>query len=239
MISLLEPIQKDSLIEKFVRRFENLILSGNIRIGEKLPSERELAAKMDVSRQVVHEGLMDLAVKGLVSLKPRSGWIVNDYRKSGSLPLLNSLFEYGEGELDREVAESLFSVRMLMETEAAGEAAEHRTEENLRDLHSVIEKEKKLSEDELEKRISFDFDFHLETAAASGNIVYPLLLNSCRAVYTNLTRIFYTGIDNPEEIIHRHEEIHRAIFEQKREEAKSLMRGLLTDGEKKLRRMLC
>ena len=58
---LLEPIKTDSLKDVFVIRFEELILSGKVKIGQKLPSERELALQLGVSRPVVHEGLVELA----------------------------------------------------------------------------------------------------------------------------------------------------------------------------------
>ena len=70
---LLKPIRTESLKELFIRRFEELILSGKFPIGQKLPSERELALQLNVSRPVVHEGLVDLAAKGLVTMIPRVG----------------------------------------------------------------------------------------------------------------------------------------------------------------------
>ncbi len=88
------PIKAESLKDIFVSRFEELILSGKLSIGEKLPSERELALQLSVSRPVVHEGLVELASKGLITLKPRVGATVNDYRKEGSPDILFSLFEY-------------------------------------------------------------------------------------------------------------------------------------------------
>lgn len=52
MRDLLEPIKSDSLVDVFIQRFEALILSGKITIGERLPSERELAIQLGVSRPV-------------------------------------------------------------------------------------------------------------------------------------------------------------------------------------------
>ncbi|MBW1983231.1 MAG: FadR family transcriptional regulator, partial [Deltaproteobacteria bacterium] len=94
MQELLKPIKSESLKEIFISRFENLILSGKLSIGQKLPSERELAIQLGVSRPVVHEGLVDLASKGLITLTPRIGTVVNDYRTEGSLTMLTSLFNY-------------------------------------------------------------------------------------------------------------------------------------------------
>ena len=90
MKAMLQPIKTESLTEIFVLRFEELILSGKLSIGEKLPSERELSLQLNVSRPVVHEGLMELAHKGLVIMKPRVGAVISDYRNNGSLAILNS-----------------------------------------------------------------------------------------------------------------------------------------------------
>ena len=83
MQELLKPIRTESLKDIFIKRFEELILSGTFPVGQKLPSERELAFQLGVSRPVVHEGLVDLAAKGMVTLIPRVGTIVNDYRQEG------------------------------------------------------------------------------------------------------------------------------------------------------------
>ena len=61
---ILEPITTESLKQVFVAKFEELILSGKISIGEMLPSERELAAQLKISRPVVHEGLIELSLWG-------------------------------------------------------------------------------------------------------------------------------------------------------------------------------
>jgi len=131
--SLIEPIRTDSLKEVFVLRFEELILSGKIKIGQKLPSERELALQLGVSRPVVHEGLVELASRGMVSLKPRFGATVNDYRKEGSITLLASLIGYQKGKLEPELLESLLQMRQLLEPAFARFAAQNRTQDHLRE----------------------------------------------------------------------------------------------------------
>ncbi len=128
---ILRPIRKESLKDVFVTRFEDLILSGKFSIGEKLPSERELALRLGVSRPVVHDGLMDLVSKGLVSMKPRVGTVVNDYRREGSLSILTSLVNYQNGKLDPRLFESMVEMRMLFEVETARLAASRRTPEHL------------------------------------------------------------------------------------------------------------
>ncbi|MGC4115107.1 MAG: pyruvate formate lyase family protein [Myxococcales bacterium] len=127
MEQLLRPLRADSLTDVFVSRFEELILSGKLTIGQRLPSERELALMMKVSRPVVHEGLVVLGQKGLVTQKPRVGTVVADYRRSGSLTTLTSLLNYAEGTVGTRLLEDVLEMRRLLEVEAARLAARHRT----------------------------------------------------------------------------------------------------------------
>ncbi|MDD5712041.1 MAG: GntR family transcriptional regulator, partial [Smithellaceae bacterium] len=127
MKEFLTPLKTESLKEVFISRFEGLILSGKFSIGQKLPSERELALQLGVSRPVVHEGLVDLASKGLVTLKPRAGAVVSDYRREGSITLLNSLLNYHQGRLSPEILKGMVDMRRLLETETARLAAVNRT----------------------------------------------------------------------------------------------------------------
>jgi DNA-binding FadR family transcriptional regulator len=129
MQELLKPIKSESLKDICVARLEELILSAKLSTGQKLPSERELALQLGVSRPVVHEGLVDLAAKGLVTMKPRVGTVVNDYRKEGSLFLLTALVNYHQGQLDPNLLRSLLDMRLLFEVETARLAALHRSDE--------------------------------------------------------------------------------------------------------------
>ena len=60
----LKPLHVDSLKEACVKRLEELILSGELKVGVRLPSERDFAASLGVSRPVLHEALVDLSAKG-------------------------------------------------------------------------------------------------------------------------------------------------------------------------------
>ena len=90
----LQPLEAKSLKTLLIERFEEFILSGEITAGQKLPSERELAETMGVSRPVVHEGLLELPARGLITMRPRAGAVVNDYRVDGSLAMLSTLLSH-------------------------------------------------------------------------------------------------------------------------------------------------
>lgn len=76
-----QKLQAPSLKELFIREIENRILSGALEIGSQLPTERELAEQMGVSRAVVNGGVAVLAGKGFLEIRPRVGIFVADYRR--------------------------------------------------------------------------------------------------------------------------------------------------------------
>ena len=235
---LVEPIRTDSLKEIFVLRFEELILSGKIKIGEKLPPERELALQLGVSRPVVHEGLVELASRGLVSIKPRFGATVNDYRKEGSIALMASLIQYQKGNLEPELLESLLQIRMMLEPPFARLAARNRTSEQILELHGILEKEAAANVRNPQALTDLDFEFHLLIALASGNRVYPLLLNSFRSVYTNLSGQFFRNTKVTDAVHGYHEKMVNAVESGNETRAASVMKAILNHGEKHLREMI-
>jgi fatty acid metabolism transcriptional regulator FadR len=235
---LIEPLRTDSLKDVFVLRFEELILSGKIKIGQKLPSERELALQLGVSRPVVHEGLVELASRGMISLKPRIGATVNDYRKEGSISLLASLIQYQKGKLEPELLESLLQLRMLLEPAFARFAAQNRTAEQIREFYEIIKKEESTGSRDIQKITNLDFEFHLLIAVASGNSVYPLLLNSFRPVYTNLSGQFFNDPQVTAAVHKYHRNTVKAIESGDEKKAASVMKELLRHGEINLRAMI-
>lgn len=234
MQQLLKPIRTESLKDAFVKRFEELILSGAFPIGQKLPSERELALQLNVSRPVVHEGLVDLAAKGLVSLLPRVGTIVSDYRKEGSLSLLTSLVNYHQGDLEPELFTSLLEMRLLFEIETARLAANHRTQDQLESFRRLLQEEQTLNHQNAPKISELDFDFHHLVALSSGNHIYPLLLNSFKHCYLNLASQFFYDPAVVPEVFAFHKKMVRALEEKNEKEAVRIMKNMLAHGAEHL-----
>ena len=235
---LIKPLKTDSLKDVFVIRFEELILSGKVKIGKKLPSERELALQLGVSRPVVHEGLVELASRGLVSLKSRFGAIVNDYRKEGSITLLSSLIQYQKGKLEPELLDSLLQMRLLMEPEFTRSAAENRTKDQVSEFHEILKKEESADYRNIQNIIDLDFEFHLLIAVASGNAIYPLLLNSFRQIYTNLSGQFFKDSRVVSTVHKYHRDMVQALETKDAKKAVSIMKTLLNHGEKYLLKMI-
>lgn len=233
----LKPLHVDSLKEACVKRLEELILSGELKVGVRLPSERDFAASLGVSRPVLHEGLVDLSAKGLVSILPRRGVMVNDYRQSGSMAMLSTLLTYHNGKFDPQLTSSLFAMRILVEKETARLSALSITIEQMDLLEQFIRLEASLDRNDLAALVKQDFDFHLQIAVASGNLAYPLILNSFIAVYTHFTSLFFDGCRfTPvlDEVYAFHRCLVEAIRLHEPEKAVQIMSELLTHGEQHL-----
>jgi DNA-binding FadR family transcriptional regulator len=230
----IEPLKVQSLKDACVSRLEQLILSGELKIGEQLPSERDFALRIGVSRPVLHAALVDLDSKGLVQIIPRRGVFVNDFRRSGSLAILGSLLTYHDGSLDPVLIRSLIAMRLLVETETARLAALNRTDQQLAEFRTILEDEARPACGDPQTLTGLDFSFHLSIAIASGNLVYPLIINSFKGVYTHLTGQFfsrYCGTPVADAVRQFHLQIVAAIEHREAEAAVATMTAMLNHGE--------
>jgi len=190
--------------------------------------------QLGVSRPVVHEGLIDLQFKGLVSMKPRVGTVVNDYRKEGSLALLNSLINYHEGQLSPEMLRSTLDVRRVIETETARLAALNRNDEQLAGFAELLRREREVDRADIERVADIDFAFHHAVAMAADNLIYPLLLNTFKPFYTNLSARFFADPGVVPAVYKFHEKLVAAIERQSERSAVRVMHRLLDHGESHL-----
>lgn len=234
----IEPLQVNSLKSACVARLEELILSGELKAGERLPAERDLAARLGVSRPVLHEALVDLSAKGLVTINPRRGVVINDFRKSGSMAILSSLLSYHNGEIDPLLVASLLSMRILVETETARLAAEHASAEQLAELRQIVQSEAAADRGSLAALVELDFEFHLLVSIASENMAYPLILNSFKTVYTHFTTAFYqktAGSAVVDEVHATHQRLLTALENRDSQKCVEIMKSMLEHGEKLLK----
>lgn len=227
-------IQNKSLKDLFVRQIEDHIISGKLKIGERLPAERDIAASMKISRTIVNSGLIELAAKGLITIKPRKGTYVNDYRIDGTLAILDSLVNY-TGELDEKLLDSMLQTRYLIEVENAGLAAFNRSDEDLIELRNVIRKEENIDENSLKDVVNVDFEFHHQIAMATKNIIYPLIIKSFEGTYKNLTAKFFSSSEVISCVFEFHKRLYSSIEEKSEDKSKNIMREILKHGEKYLK----
>lgn len=121
------PIVAPSIRELFIQQLEGAILSGQLKPGDRLPTERELADTMHISKTVVHEGLRELHRLGFLDIASRRGVTVADYAQTGSLETLTAIMDYHGGLPDEKTARSILRLRYYLEAPALRDLAASHT----------------------------------------------------------------------------------------------------------------
>ena len=167
-----------SLTERFVQQIENMILSGELAVGEKLPSARDLCIKMGISRPVVSAGLIELEKLGFVEVLPRKGAFVCDYRRKGTVETLLAIMRYNGGAMRRNEVVSLLQVRQSLEILCMEQVILHASDRELEAFSPFLDRIARA--DDPAKTAEAVFAFHHELAVLSGNMLLPLLYHSFR-----------------------------------------------------------
>jgi GntR family transcriptional repressor for pyruvate dehydrogenase complex len=226
----LKELHPESLTDLFVKHIEGLIISGKFKIGERLPPERELSVNMKISRTIVHSGLIELNTKGLITVIPRKGTFVNDFRVNGTLAILDSLVNY-KGELDERLLDSMLETRFLIEVENAGLAAANRDNYDLIKLNEIIKCEDAADYKNIEEIVNVDFTFHHQVAMATKNIIYPLIIKSFEGTYKNLTTKFFKKDNVIPAVFDFHKRLYNSINDKSIEKSKEIMKEILNHGK--------
>lgn len=173
--------------ELFIRRIQGMILSEELKPGDRLPTERELAAEMKLSKTLVHEGIRELARLGFVDVLSGQGVIVADYTKTGNIDTLLSIMKYQEGHLDKRMAYSILDLRFETESASLMTMSRNRNPDEIRQLSEIAKEAHALPEEELNAIIDLIVSFHHMVYSFSDNVVYPLVFNA----FSAMTRRFW------------------------------------------------
>jgi GntR family transcriptional regulator, transcriptional repressor for pyruvate dehydrogenase complex len=210
-------LKAPTLKELFVREFETMILSGKLKIGEKLPPERILAEQMQVSRAVVNSGIAELSRKGFLKVKPRSGVFVTDYRRYGTVETLLSIMNYNGGHLRRDEIRSILEIKMIVDKLSVELSVERHADEDITSLERYLDKMLLLN-DNIEKAADAAFSFYHELAMTSQNTLLPLIYRSFRVPVTHLWIRFIQKYGN-EVVCNSAREILKAVKNHDKEGA--------------------
>lgn len=217
------PVKKLTLPDSIVEQIRTMIVEGRIKPGDPLPSERDLAAKMCVSRTAVREALKGLTSMGVLVRTPRGTSVAADIRT-----VLDRLMTYALALGHRDYVE-LLEARRFLDTECAGLAAKRITPEELEALRDIMS-QMRASVDEAEKFVHANVDFHKAVVMAAKNKtlylffshVYELLNQFQRDITSHALRL---------RSVEHHEKILNAISKGHSAQARSAMRNHLSDVE--------
>ncbi len=179
-------IVSPSLTDLFISQMEQHIISGAIKPGEKLPTERKLAEEMNVSLAVVNAGIRRLSESGLLQIVPRKGVYVADFVRCGNVSTLRAILNYGGAYYQSDLLTALVNFRRAYEPEVLREAVEKCTEADIELI--VKRKDEFIQCGNLSKKSEIAYEFHHEIAIASKNIVYALIMATFQLIYVSSYR---------------------------------------------------
>lgn len=230
------PPSRAGLFEQVASQIEELVLTGRLEVGTKLPSEGELASQFRVSRPVIREALAQLRERRLLETINGAGTFV---RHPDSDHLADVLLRHLRFEtLARpQVIESLYEARMAVEVMAARLAAIRATDANQLAMAERL-RAMKAATDDPEGWIAADMGFHLAIADASHNAFFGIFLSP-------LTQIIQASMSesrrNPDAVrsgLAAHEAILCAIEAHDEEVAARAMLDHLRDSKERLAAVL-
>lgn len=171
--------------EQVIEQIRDMIIDGTLKKGDKLPTERDLASKMDISRSSVREAIRVMDVMGLVESRHGGGNYLRKSLENSLLEPLSMMFM-----LEECSPKDILELRRIIEVGNVSLAADRIDEEELSCIKDLVEK-MKTTEDEV-INAQFDRDFHYKIARASKNF----LVISFISVISTLMDTFIKGARN-------------------------------------------
>jgi GntR family transcriptional repressor for pyruvate dehydrogenase complex len=233
MPTVFKPIRPKKLSEEIVSQIKDLIGQGTLKPGERIPSERELAAFLGVSRPSVREAIMVLEAMGFLESRQGGGTFVRSLTEISMADPLASMVE----RRDPRMLHALTEVRMGLETWSAYLAARRAEDseiERLRELYEVMAEQAATGGWDPE----IDTEFHLTITAATHNTIQIHVLNTIQTLFQTTIMValgeFYSKEGYVELLLNHHHDIYRAIADHNPERARQKMMEHLTLVEEKL-----
>lgn len=216
---MVQPISKtpdkpESTSFAIARRLEQLILDGTLKAGKRIPSERQLAARLGVSRTVMREALKELRGRGLIATRQGQGSTVVGLvpRLEASSPLVYLFEDHPRTLFD------LLEVRELLEGRAASLAAERGTDEDLRRISRAFEALEAAEPNRPDPYESarLDHAFHQAVCEASHN---PVLVHVLQSLMQLMLTSVLASVNNlyhrpayKDQIDRHHRQIYNAVI---------------------------
>ncbi|MDZ7698815.1 MAG: FadR/GntR family transcriptional regulator [Deltaproteobacteria bacterium] len=233
---MFKRISARKISDEIIEQFKEMLNKGELKPGDELPSERDLAEMIGVSRPPLREALNALQTMGFIEIRPRRKIVVRSIvEKFLGDPVSILIAE------DMEKLFELLEIRRAMESWVAYNAAKRASRENIRKIEKIIEKDQgnlKLKRDDAKT----DADFHVSIAQATENTICSHLMASCYHILWNTQMVsretLFKKAGNRDQIAQQHVNIFEAIQARDPEKAAREARRHISFVAEELRRML-
>jgi GntR family transcriptional repressor for pyruvate dehydrogenase complex len=206
LIDTIQAIQVENPVDKIIRQLKHLIVSGQLKPGDRLPAERILSEKFGVGRSYVREAILKLEFYGLLKTNPQSGTYVSGLSIKVIDSLITDIINFNKDDFS-----ALVEARYYLERDAIRLAAERRTDEDL----EIIEKAMYDYETKVKSggnAVEEDMLFHVAIARATKNsVIESMILNLIPDLIKNITENKICGENREKVAVCEHMEIMEAI----------------------------
>jgi GntR family transcriptional repressor for pyruvate dehydrogenase complex len=210
-----------SLYNRIVEEIRSALEQGKLQPGDRLPPEREMAVQLGVSRTSLREAMKVLAGRGIVSIRHGQGIYMADGSTHQLVNEMARLLMRNSGTLS-----DLFEIRRLLESSAAGWAAERATAEQLAALVQVVAEARAGAESDTFSTKDYerhDHRFHMMLAELTGNAVLVHVMDNMIDLLREGRKSSLSVPGRPQRSIADHDQILAAIGRRDPEAAKKAM----------------
>jgi len=219
-------IRKTRVSEEIIEQVRDLLTSGRLQSGDRLPSERELAQAVSAGRSAVREAIRAMESMGIVEVRPGEGTFVASPGGTHGRhnPVVSPLFQRWTEQ------QKLFEVRLVIEPDLATLAARRATAEQIDRMRAILDEQEAVLRDG-GGGINEDSAFHFLIAEATGNEVLVRIMESLMDLLQRTREASLQHPDRPARSLRQHQAILRAIETRNPVAAERLMREHIQEVE--------
>lgn len=214
--------------EEVISRLRDMIHSGELASGDRLPPERDLAKLLGVSRPTLRAGIRSLATVGILQSKQGAGTFVAQAEES---PTLDSSPLRMLSALHGFTSDEMFEARLALEMSIAALAAERANSEQITLMAEEVTG-MYASLGDPEQYLVHDMQFHQTIAAASNNRILTALMNMVATILFDSRSKTVKRAKDLKQSAEQHHNIYRAMREKDPEAARRAMRDHLIETQK-------
>ena len=228
----LKPIKTRKIYEEIVDQIRELVARGELKPGDRLPSERDLVERLKVSRASIREALSALELMGLLEVRSGEGTFVRKMRSESVVAPLAWMLTMEKGTVLE-----LLEIRKILEVQAVGMAAERAEVEDFKELSAALD----LLRDDLTSPTSdgsADHSFHYAITRATKNKIMIRLMDTISDLMKYSLKAsrakLYEGKYTPALLFQEHKKIYEAIVAKDAQAAREFMLAHLIGVEEEI-----
>jgi GntR family transcriptional regulator, transcriptional repressor for pyruvate dehydrogenase complex len=214
------PVKNTKVYEQVIEQIKEMIVSGKLKRGDRLPPERELVEHLQVSRTSIREAIRALQIIGLVECKQGGGNFIKESFENSLFEPLSIMFV-----LQNSKPEEILELRKIVEVETAALAAVKIKDKELKEIQEIIDQMKASSDEELDAKL--DKELHYRIAHASGNFLVVNILSAISSLIDSFIKdardMILKQKENKEILLGHHESLYNALQAHDKSKAAKVM----------------